>query len=107
MFTLAVPVETTLNVPLVNNDDGSAKDPPDPAPVTEYSTAAEVFDPFTHETDPVLDGAVLDTDILLADEGNGVVLETDILDIVGWINVVNEDVCIVPVVPLFAGVISK
>jgi hypothetical protein len=83
MLTFAVPVDTTLNILDVKSDDGFMPVPPEPAPDTENSPANEVFDPFTHETDPVLDGGVLDTDMLVAGEGNKVVLETDIEDMVG------------------------
>ena len=78
MLTLAVPVETTLKMLDVKSDEGFIPVPPEPAPDTENNPANDVFDPFAHTTDPVLDGGLLDTDILVADEGNNVELKTDI-----------------------------
>jgi hypothetical protein len=94
--TFAVPVDPTVKVPDVNKEDGFVgDDPPEPAPDTVNNPATEVFALFTQETDPVFDGAVLETDILVADEGNGFV-ERDIPLIVGAPTVVNVPVAAVP-----------
>ena len=83
MVALAVPVDTTVKVPEVDSDVGSDCVDNDPDPVTDLKLAKDVFDPLAHETEPVFEGAELDTDTLVADPGNGVVFETDIPLIVG------------------------
>ena len=84
MVACAVPVDMTVKVPLVNKDDGSVgDDPPEPEPAIENRPATDVLDPFDHETEPVLDGGVLDTLMLVTVVGSGVVLETDMPLIVG------------------------
>jgi hypothetical protein len=70
--------------------------PPDAAPDIEYSQAVVELDPFDQLTDPVLDGGVLDTDMLKAPEGASVESIADILDIVGAANVVNVPVAATP-----------
>ena len=73
----------TVKLPEVSSDDGFVPAPPEPEPDTENKFATDVFDPFAHDTEPVLDGGVLDTDMLVAEPGNGVVFDTDIPLIVG------------------------
>ena len=102
MLTLAVPVDITVKLPEVLKVDGFVgDDPPEPAPDTVNKPATDVLVPFVQETDPVLDGAVLETDMLVAELGNGVVFEIDIVLIVGaGANVVKEDPVTVAVSPV-------
>ena len=86
IITFAVPVDVTVNVSDVFNDEGFPGEvPPEPAPVTLNIPDAALLAPFTHVTFPVFDGGVLYTLILVAADGAKVVFEIDILLIVGAI----------------------